>query len=218
MSALRISPPPFARWILGRLVPRDKRDALIGDLEEAFHADIVATRSARAARRWYWNEVLHAPIGFGVRSRERLAVTSNGDSLMTNTLNDLRFALRLLARRPGFTALAVLTLALGVGATTAIFSAVYPIIVEPLPYPHADRVHMIYEREKQDGAISYLGYATFVDLARDSKSFESMAAMGMGSVTLTGGDQPQLLESQHVSPTYFDVLGIDAALGRTFRG
>ncbi|HEY2849960.1 MAG TPA: ABC transporter permease, partial [Gemmatimonadaceae bacterium] len=217
MSAPRVSPPRLARWILGRLLPRTARDAFIGDIEEAFHADISTTHSAHAARRWYWNEVLHAPISFGARSRDRVAATSNGDSLMTNTLNDLRFAFRLLARRPGFTALAVLTLALGVGATTAIFSAVYPIIVEPLPYPHADRVHMIYEREKQDGAISYLGYATFVDLARDSKSFESMAAMGQGSVTLTGGDQPQLLASQHVSPTFFDVLGVHAALGRTFR-
>ncbi|MGH7653627.1 MAG: ADOP family duplicated permease [Gemmatimonadaceae bacterium] len=217
MSAPRVSSPRLARWLLGRLLARDERDAFIGDLEEAFRTDVTTTRSASAAHRWYWNEVLHAPIRFGARPHERMAATSTGDGIMTNTLNDLRFAFRLLARRPGFTALAVFTLALGVGATTAIFSAVYPIIVEPLPYPHADRVHMIYEREKQDGATSYLGYATFVDLARDSKSFASMAAMGQGSVTLTGGDQPQLLESQHVSPTFFDVLGVHAALGRTFR-
>jgi putative ABC transport system permease protein len=216
VSDRRASPPRLARWILGHLLAHEERDAFIGDLEEAFHADIAATRSAHAARRWYWNEVLRAPIGLVARRRERAIATSNGDGLMTSTLNDLRFAFRLFLRRPGFTALAVLTLALGVGATTAIFSAVYPIIVQPLPYPHAERVHMIYERDKQD-ATTGLGYATFFDLARDSKSFEQMAAMGQGSVTLTGGDQPQLLESQHVSPTFFDVLGVHAALGRTFR-
>ena len=136
---------------------------------------------------------------------------------MLNSLTDLRFAARMLVRRPGFTALALLTLALGIGATTAIFSAVYPIIIAPLPYPHADRVLMIYEHEKKDGANSYLGYTTFVDLVRDSKSFEAMAAMGQGSATLTGGDQPELLETQHVSPAYFSVLGIQPAIGRAFR-
>ncbi len=216
MSSPHVAPPAIAVWILLHLLPESQRDAFLGDLEESFHTEIVPARGVRAARRWYWAQTLHAPLFLGA-SGHRTAPSPHGDGLMLNTLQDLRFAFRMLARKPGFTVLALLTLALGIGATTAIFSAVYPIIVEPLPYPNADRVHMIYEREKKDGATSYLGYATFVDLARDSKSFEKMAAMGQGSVTLTGGDQPQLLESQHVSPTYFDVLGIHAALGRTFR-
>ncbi len=218
MSSPREAPPAIAVWILSRLLPESGRDAFLGDLEESFHTEVVPARGVSAARRWYWAQTLRAPLFLAASEPERRTAPSpHGDGLMLNTLHDLRFALRMLARKPGFTALALLTLALGIGATTAIFSAVYPIIVEPLPYPHSDRVHMIYEREKKDGATSYLGYATFVDLARDSKSFEKMAAMGQGSVTLTGGDQPQQLESQHVSPTYFDVLGIHAALGRTFR-
>ncbi len=216
MSAPRAAPPAIAVWILSRFLPESERDAFLGDLEESFRVEILPVRGAGAARRWYWTQTLRAPL-LSRAVGQRAAPSPQGDGLMFNTLQDLRFAFRMLARKPGFTALALLTLALGIGATTAIFSAVYPIIVEPLPYPHADRVHMVYEREKKDGATSYLGYATFVDLARDSKSFEKMAAMGQGSVTLTGGDQPQLLESQHVSPTYFDVLGMHAALGRTFR-
>lgn len=216
MSSPRVAPPAIAAWILSRLLPESERDAFLGDLEESFRTEILPARGASAARRWYWAQTLRAPLLTGARPT-RTAPSSPGDGPMLNTLNDLRFAFRMLALKPGFTALALLTLALGVGATTAIFSAVYPIVIQPLPYPNADRVHMIYEREKTDGATSYLGYATYVDLARDSKSFESMAAMGQGSVTLTGGNQPQLLESQHVSPTYFDVLGVHAALGRTFR-
>ncbi|MFI5233130.1 MAG: ABC transporter permease [Gemmatimonadales bacterium] len=213
------APPAIAVGILSRILPASERDAFLGDLEESFRTEIVPARGVAAARRWYWTQTLRAPLFLGGAAFDRrTAPHPHGDGPMLNTLNDLRFAFRMLGRRPGFTALALLTLALGVGATTAIFSAVYPIVIQPLPYPNADRVHMIYEREKQAGATSYLGYATFVDLARDGKSFESMAAMGQGSVTLTGGDQPQLLESQHVSPTYFDVLGIHAALGRTFRG
>ncbi|MFI5243853.1 MAG: ABC transporter permease [Gemmatimonadales bacterium] len=218
MSTNQPAPPALAVWLLSKLLPRRHRDAFLGDLEECFHAEIVPARGARPAQRWYWTQLLHAPItaSWPVAARND-GPSPHGDSLMTNTLNDLRFAVRLLLRRPGFTVLAVVTLALGVGATTAIYSAVYPIIIEPLPYPGADRIHMVYEREKKDGATSYLGYATFVDLARDSKSFESMTAMGLGNATLTGGDQPQLIETQRVSPTYFDVLGMHAALGRTFR-
>ncbi|HXD24061.1 MAG TPA: ABC transporter permease, partial [Gemmatimonadaceae bacterium] len=199
-------------------LPKSERDAFLGDLEESFRTEILPRRGIAAARRWYWAQALRAPLF--LRGREspcRTAPTPHGDGHMLNTINDLRFAVRLLARKPGFTALALLTLALGIGATTAIFSAVYPIIVQPLPYPHADRVHVIYEREKKDGQTSYLGYSTFMDLARDSKSFASMAAMGQGNVTLTGGDQPVQLETQRVSPAYFDVLGVHAAIGRTFR-
>jgi putative ABC transport system permease protein len=136
---------------------------------------------------------------------------------MLNTLADLRFAARMLARRPGFTALALLTLALGIGATTAIFSAVYPILVEPLPYPHSDRIVMVYERERKDGSASRLGFTTFKDLERDSKSFDAMAALNEGSATISGGEQPERFTSNRVSAGYFDVLGVHAAYGRTVR-
>lgn len=213
MTPLQNRPPAAAVWILSHLVGDSDRDAYLGDLEETFRAEVAAGRSVRSMRRWYWLETFRAPL-----SRDRVPVSSpHGDGIMQNTLHDLRFALRLLARKPGFTALAVITLALGIGATTAIFSVVYPIVVEPLPYPNANRVLMIYEREKKDGERSYLGFSTFADFVRDSKSFESMAAMGYGSVTMTGGDQPEVLASQHVSPAYFDVLGVHPAIGRGFR-
>ncbi len=136
---------------------------------------------------------------------------------MLNTLADLRFAFRMLARRPGFTALALITLALGIGATTAIFSAVYPIIMEALPYPNPDRIVMVYERERKDGSASRVGYATFKDIERDSKSFASMAVLSEASATISGGEQPERFTSNRVSPGYFDVLGVHAAYGRTLR-
>jgi putative ABC transport system permease protein len=134
---------------------------------------------------------------------------------MTGTLSDLRFAIRLLAHRPGFTALAVITLALGIGATTAIFSAVYPILVAPLPYPHPERIAMVWEREK-DGSQDNLGWQTFDDLDRANTSFEALAAMSYSNVTMTGKDQPEQLKGQRVSPPFFAVLGVAPALGRAF--
>jgi putative ABC transport system permease protein len=146
-----------------------------------------------------------------VRRERTMAMHEQWEEL----LQDLRYAVRLLVRRPGFAALAVLTLALGIGATTAIFSAVYPILVAPLPYPHADRITMIWEREK-DGAMDNLGWTTFDDLNRSNGSFESMAAMSYSNVTITDRDQPEQLKGQRVSPNFFSVLGVTPALGRAF--
>jgi putative ABC transport system permease protein len=211
MNDSQIKPPAAAEWILSRLVGDRDREAYLGDLQETFCAELAAGRSASAMRRWYWLETLRAPIG---RDRTPVA-TPSGDGMMQNTLNDLRFAVRMLARRPGFTVLAVLTLALGIGATTAIFSAVYPIIVAPLPYPHAERVAMVWEREK-DGAQDNLGWQTFDDLNRANSSFEAMAAMSFSTVTMTGTDQPELLAGQRVSTPFFSVLGVAPAIGRGF--
>ncbi|HEV8411357.1 MAG TPA: ABC transporter permease [Gemmatimonadaceae bacterium] len=211
MTESQVQPPAAAVWILSRLLGDSEREAYLGDLEEVFRTELAAGRSVRSLRRWYWMELLRAPI-----SRDRTHVsTPSGDGIMQNTFNDLRFAVRLLARRPGFTALAVLTLALGIGATTAIFSAVYPILVAPLPYPHADRVAMLWEREK-NGSQDNLGWQTFDDLNRANKSFEAMAAMSYSNATMTGGDQPELLKGQRVSTPYFSVLGVAPAIGRAF--
>jgi putative ABC transport system permease protein len=130
-------------------------------------------------------------------------------------MNDLRFALRLLARQPGFTAVAALTLALGIGATTAIFSAVYPILVAPLPYPQADRIVMVQERAP-DGRGSNVGFATFRDLVDASHSIEAAAAYGDWQTVITGRTEPERLEGQRVSATFFQTLGATPALGRDF--
>jgi hypothetical protein len=169
VSPARSAPPALAVWILSRVLPESERDAFLGDLEESFHSEIEPARGAAAARRWYWSQTLRAPVSIAAPRAQFVAPSPQGDSLMQNTLADLRFALRMLVRRPGFTTLALLTLALGIGATTAIFSAVYPIIVEPLPYPNAERVVMIYERERKDGSASRLGFTTFKDLERDAE-------------------------------------------------
>jgi putative ABC transport system permease protein len=130
-------------------------------------------------------------------------------------LQDLRYAARGLLRRPAYTAVAVLTLAIGIGAATAIFSAVNPILFEPLPYPHSERIVMVWELEK-NGSKDNLGFATFDDLARTNNSFESAAAMGSFAETLTGGEEPERLSGQRVSPSFFRVLGVAPALGRDF--
>jgi len=215
VSAGRHGPPGLAVWVLSRLLPESERDAFLGDLEESFRTEIAPARGLAAARRWYWAQAIQAPVAITAGRGVSTAPSPHGDGIMLNTLNDLRFALRMLGRRPGFAALAVLTLALGIGATTAIFSAVYPILVAPLPYPHAERVAMVWEREK-DGLQDNLGWQTFDDLNRANKSFEAMAAMSYSNATMTDKDQPELLTGQRVSTPFFSVLGVAPAIGRVF--
>jgi predicted permease len=128
---------------------------------------------------------------------------------------DLRFGARMLLKTPGFTLIAIFTLALGIGASTAIFSAVNPILFEPLPYPHANRMAMIWEGQKSGGRIeSTFGvYRAFVERSR---SFESLAVMKSWQPTIIGATEPERLEGQRVSASYFRALGVAPAIGRDF--
>jgi putative ABC transport system permease protein len=128
---------------------------------------------------------------------------------------DLRYGARMLLKNPAFTSLAVFTLALGIGASTAIFSAVNPVLFESLPYPQASRMVMIWEARKDGGRIegTFGGYRAFVERCR---SFESVAVMSSWQPTIIGDAQPERLEGQRVSASYFGVLGVSPALGRDF--
>ena len=210
-------PPPLARWILERGLPRDLCEPFLGDLEEAFCRDVLPSKGPAAARRWYWRETLRAPLGFSsLPATAPAPTTRQGDSPMSIFIGDVRFALRMARRNPAFTALVTLTLAVGIGATTAIFSAVYPILFAPLPYANPDGLVMISERGT-DGLSAGIGFTTFHDIAEADRTFSSMAAIGDWQATMTGNDEPERIEGQRVSPSYFSVLGVRPAMGRDFQ-
>jgi len=129
--------------------------------------------------------------------------------------NDVRYAARWLRASPGFTLLVVVTLALGIGGTTAIFSAVNPVLFQPLPYPDAGRLTMIQEI-RGDGSRNDGTFGMYRQFVERNRSFESIAALGPWAPTLTGPAQPERLEGQRVSASYFRVLGISPAIGRSF--
>ncbi len=128
---------------------------------------------------------------------------------------DLRYALRILGKNPGFTAVASLTLALGIGANTAIFSLVNTVLLRPLPYPGAPRIVMLWgtSRAANDQPFSD---PDFLDYQAQNHVFENMATFNGGGFTLTGGDNPERVRSAVVSTGFFNVLGITPARGRTF--
>jgi len=130
-------------------------------------------------------------------------------------LSDLRFAARQLCRNPGFAVISAITLALGIGASTAIFSAVNPILFKPLPYPHPGRILTIWN--EYEGARSDIAFGIFRELQQRSHSFETMAIFEPWQPALTGGTEPERLDGQSVSAGFFHVLGVAPALGRDFR-
>ena len=134
---------------------------------------------------------------------------------MSSLLQDLRYAWRTLANSPGFTAVALLTLALGIGANTAIFSFVDGLLLRPLPYKDANRIVRVLEKPPlfERNGISTLN---FLDWQKDNTVFDFMAAQTGGSMTLTGERDPVQLRGARVSAHFFDIFGIKATLGRTF--
>ncbi|MFN8062198.1 MAG: ABC transporter permease [Vicinamibacterales bacterium] len=128
---------------------------------------------------------------------------------------DVRQACRLLRREPSFSAVAILTLALGIGANTAIFSVVNAVLLRPLPFVESDRLVMVGERA-DDGTPGNVGFATLVDWRDQSRAFESIAAIRLWQPTLSLAGQPERLPAMRVSANFFRTLGVAPVLGRDF--
>src|SRR5712671_134090 len=136
---------------------------------------------------------------------------------MQTLFADLRYGFRLLIKSPGFTSIAVLALALGIGANTAIFSLVDRVLIRPLPYAAADRLVMVWED------ASFLSFprntpapANYVDWKAQNQVFTDMTATRYTTASLTGDGQPEQLSGRRVTPNFFDVLGVQPAVGRPF--
>jgi len=134
---------------------------------------------------------------------------------MQTLIQDLRYGARMLVKSPGFTAVAVLTLALGIGANTALFSVINGVLLNPLRYTEPDRLVALYSRSPQSPKWS-ISYPNFLDWVRDNRSFAALAAYRQDDFNLTGMGEPERLSADMISATFFDLLGVKPALGRTF--
>ncbi len=130
-------------------------------------------------------------------------------------IQDLQYAFRSLRKSPGFTVAAVLTLALGIGANSAIFSVVNAVLIRPLPYPQGDQLTMIFTTAPGDPR-DFVSQPDLDDWRAQAQSFGGIASLSPQSVNLTGGERPDRVLGSFVSANYFDVLKVRAALGRTF--
>ncbi len=202
--------------LLRRITNLFRRSRLDGEIEAEMQAhlemraadNMAAGMSSEEARR-------DALVRFGNRTATKERTAAQDAALGLESVGrDLRYALRQLRNSPGFAATAIVILALGIGASTAIFSAVYPILFEPLPYPHANRILTIWDNFKSLRFETTFG--TFRELAARNRSFESIATFEAWQPVMTGAGMPERIQGQSVSAGYFDLLGISPALGRNF--
>jgi hypothetical protein len=212
-------PPRFAVAWLEKTAPRHLAESVIGDLEEEWRVRVVKGRAAAAL--WYcaqalplalrlgWFDLTHKQHRDGHHPRK-------GDSLMETLWNDARYGARMLARTPGFTFVAILTLALGLGANAAIFSVVNALLIKPLPLPESERLVSLNGMDSR-GRQQYISYPDFEDLRKQATLFEGFSGVVPQSANLTGRPEPIRVRGGFVSDNFFKVVGVDVAMGRGFQ-
>ena len=130
-------------------------------------------------------------------------------------MRDLRYACRSLLATPVVTLVAILSLALGIGANSALFSVINGVLLNPLPFPHANRIVSMFQ-DKPNFPKGSISYPNFLDWRHDNRSFESIAAYRWSDVTIRGSGEPEEVHAQRVSATLFAILGVQPILGRNF--
>jgi putative ABC transport system permease protein len=215
---------PIYRALL-RLCPADLRREFGAEMESAFVEELSRAHGARKYAVWCGAliDVLRHGVGARNDTWRRLRKTSayveyeKGSWWMGSLQYDLRHAIRAMGRQPMTSLIIIATLALAIGANTAVFSAVHSVLIRPLPYPHPESLTMVWEKREAEGVMdNSVSAADFLDWSRMATSFTSMAAFTEVTADLTGAGEPEKFPLQGVSASYFDVLGVRATLGRTF--
>src|SRR6185503_103236 len=134
---------------------------------------------------------------------------------METLINDLKFGLRMMARSPGFTLVALITIALGIGANTAIFSVVNTVLLRPLPYQDPDKLVVLWEKQDQIDQQSP-SLPDFIDWRERNQSFEQMAVARRDNINLTGAGEPERLLVRQVTANFFATLGVTPQIGQSF--
>jgi putative ABC transport system permease protein len=193
-------------------VEREMDEELRGYVDAAVKDKVRSGMSQEEALR-------AARVEMGSMDAVKEEIRSAGwESTLETIWQDLRFGLRVLRRSPGFTAVAALTLALGIGGTAVVFSLLDAVLLRPLPYPQSERLYRLFPLEgKRKAGNEAASYADFRDWQRQSRTFESLAAFEGVSLNLTGTEEPERLEGSTITPGFFATLGINPVLGREFR-
>jgi putative ABC transport system permease protein len=214
------SPPPLADALLRRILSRDDAEVIAGDLEETFLCTIAPRIGARGARRWYWRQVLS--IVFATIAAPASEPTDQQQRTpMAAIQQDFWYAIRSLRKQPGFTVMAVVMLALGIGANVAIFSLVNAVLLKPLPFAEPDRLmiaHLLAPDRDSPGVFRQIiwSYPKYEVFRAHQRVFESTAAFASWNWNITGSGSPERITGELVETPYFQVLGVTPQLGRTF--
>src|SRR5262245_32033052 len=205
--------------IRSRLRALFRRESVLQDIEEELRVHVEMETEINIKRGMPPDEARAAALKtFGDlgRNTER-GYDIRGGGWLEALWQDLRYGARMLFKQPGFTAIAALTLGLGIGANITIFSVVNAVLLRPLPYPDADRLVFLWsEAPAQNIRERASAYANVADWREQNKSFEDIAASDPTVVTLTGATEPEQIMSVRASANLFPLLGVAPMLGRTF--
>ena len=215
--------PPHVRRRLVPFIPGDLQESIAGDLHEEY-LDIRARRGAALANAWLWWNAARLAITFRwERAAHGRPLPPIGDelrglgSMWDGLRQDIGFGARMLRRQPAFTLVALIALALGTGANTAIFSIVDAVLWRPLPYPSTNAVISLGEQRPRESRLhGPVAPADFYDWRRDNRTFSAMAAVEPTAINISGGVDPERLSGIAVTAGFLDVLGVKPALGREF--
>jgi putative ABC transport system permease protein len=215
--------PRGVETLMRLAVPGDIVESIVGDLEEEYSRR--AARSGWRAAVMAWGRAARIAASFAwegaIRERHLPPIADEAPrrtGLIDSIRLDVAFGVRMLRRQPGFTAVALVALALGIGANTAIFSIVDAVLWRPLPYAGADAIMSVAEERPREGLLyGPVSPADFYDWRRDSASFSDMAAYTDTMVNLTGGHEPERVRGTLVTGGFLRVLGTVPARGRDFR-
>ncbi len=197
----------FRRSVLDKESARELESYLQTETQENIERGLSPEEARRAA---------HLKLGSVTQILEKIHRQNSFGQLETFR-HDALFGLRMLAKHPGFAIVAILTLAVGIGANTAIFSAVNAALIRPLPYPNANRLVMVWESRMPDGERQNVtSPATFLNWQENNTVFDLVAAFYNGASVLTGGETPEQVAMAAVTPNLFAMLGVNAAMGRIF--
>jgi putative ABC transport system permease protein len=227
-------PPRVARALVALATERTERPWLLGDLDE-LHASKCATHGARHAALWYGWQVLrsippllsrrtrrgtshnHGAVGPQSAVRHRLPDPKRAERALTLAYS-LRHGFRRLLREPAFTAAAVLTLALGVGANVAVFAVVEAVLLRPLAYADADRLVILNHRDQRTGITKeFIAIGDYVDLVARQSSFEMIAGYGSWQAMTLGDGEPYRVPVLGAAPGLLEALRARPVLGRTIQ-
>jgi len=186
------------------------------DDELRFHMDMMAsTHAASGHSATAVRSLTHKGFGSMAQYREEVR-DARGLTTFDDFSRDARLAFRTLRRTPGFTMIALIAFALGIGANTAIFSVVNAVLLRPLPYPNADRLVLVNEMIKGQPEIGAVSVMNFLDWRQQARSFEAVGAYYSTSALLQGENEPQRLRATPVSANVFPMLGVQPLAGRFF--
>ena len=210
-------PPRLARWLLACLLPREYRDVVLGDLAEAFDERCRRTRIVAFARAWYWRQVFHVDV-LRLRSEARAerAQYRGGGGMKDVFFVELRQALRVFRRNPRFVTAVLLTLAIGIGGTTTIFSLVNGLLLRPMPGIENPSRLAVVRTSEFGGAFGVSSYMDFLDFRERTRSFESLAAFKPRRVDASATGTTEPLGATMVTSSYFGLLDVPTYIGRYF--